>query len=249
VIDALFRREISTRFGAYKLGLLWLVLEPLVTVIMLGLILKPILGRAGEFDGIPYVFFILCGFMILKMITGPMSIAAGSITSNQGLLVFRQVQPIDAFISRFLFELISTLTAFGLFCIVAAYIGVELSFHNTLDLLLCFFINWCIGCGLGLWLGITSLKLREVEKINTFIQRPLLFCSCILFSLSSMPIEIQEILLYNPICHTAELSRMALFPSYQVDKVNYTYPALWAIGCLSYGLVTYHNNRHFLKQR
>lgn len=249
VIDALFRREISTRFGAYKLGLLWLVLEPLVTVIMLGVILKPILGRGADINGVPYAFFILCGFMVLKVITGPMSIATGAISSNQGLLVFKQVQPIDTFISRFLFELISSLSAFTLFCIVAIYIGVDLSLSNILNLLICFIINWCIGCGLGLWLGISALKFREIEKINTFIQRPLLFCSCILFSLSSMPLEIQSILLYNPICHTAELSRMALFPEYHVERVNFTYPLLWAISCLSYGLITYRNNRHFLKQR
>ena len=249
VIDALFRREISTRFGAYKLGLMWLILEPLISVIMLGLILKPILGRANDFDGIPYAFFILCGFMILKILTGPMSIAAGAITSNQGLLVFRQVQPIDTFISRFLFELISTLTAFGLFCIVAVYFGVELSFHHALLLLNCFLISWCIGCGLGLSIGINALKFREIEKVTLFMQRPLLFSSCILYSLSSMPPNIQQILLYNPIVHTAEVSRMALFPTYQVDNVNLIYPMFWAIGCLAYGLVTYNNNRHFLAQR
>jgi len=249
VIDALFRREVSSRFGAYKLGLMWLVLEPLITVLMLGIILRPLFGRGREFDGIPYAFFILCGFMVLKVITGSMSIAAGAITSNQGLLAFRQVQPIDTFIARFLFEFISNLAAFTLFCIVASYIGIQLSFQNLIPLVFCFFVSWCMGCGLGLFIGINALKFREIEKINLFMQRPLLFCSCIIFSLNSMPPEIQKLLLYNPIVHTAELSRMMLFPTYSVNQVNFVYPSICAIGFLSYGLVTYVNNRHFLAQR
>lgn len=248
VIDALFRREMSTRFGAYKLGLLWLIFEPLSTVIILGIILAPILARSAN-DQIPYAFFILCGFMILKCLTGPMNVAMGAISSNQGLLVFKQVQPIDAFISRFLFELFSSLLAFILFCGVAWAMGVALSFENALSLLACFLITWMMGCGLGLWLGINVLKFKEVEKINSFFQRPLLFCSCIIYSLTSMTPEIQHWLLFNPICHTAELSRMALFPDYYVPKVNFFYPSMWAIACLAYGLITYRNNRHFLKQR
>ena len=248
VIEALFRREMSTRFGAYKLGLLWLIIEPLASVIVLGFLLAPILPRSAS-DQIPYAFFILCGFMILKVFTAPMSIATGAINSNQGLLVFRQVQPIDTFIARFIFELVSTLLAFILFCVIAYFIGVNLTFNHSLTLLACFLISWCNGCGIGLWIGINSLKYKELEKVNTFVQRPLLFCSCILFSLTSMTPEIQEYLLLNPIVHTVEISRMALFPSYSAPKVNLMFPALCSIVCLAYGLITYRNNRHFLKQR
>jgi capsular polysaccharide transport system permease protein len=248
VIDALFRREISTRFGAYKLGLLWLIVEPLAAVILLGIILTPIMPRDASSE-VPYAFFILCGFMILKVLTGPMSIATGAITSNQGLLVFRQVQPIDTFIARFLFELFSTLFAFIIFCVVALYLDIPLSLNNLITLLACFVITWLMGCGLGLWLGISALKTREIEKVNSFIQRPLLFCSCVLFSLNSMNPEIQKWLLFNPVSHTAEISRQALFPSYQVPHVNLVFPSICAICCLASGLTTYRNNYHFLRLR
>jgi len=38
VVFALFLRELKTRFGAYKFGYVWLLLEPMAHVIVLSLI-------------------------------------------------------------------------------------------------------------------------------------------------------------------------------------------------------------------
>ena len=46
VIKALFKRELITRFGKYKLGAVWILLDPLLSVLFLGLILGPFLGRS-----------------------------------------------------------------------------------------------------------------------------------------------------------------------------------------------------------
>ncbi|MGB2561109.1 MAG: hypothetical protein ACPIG6_10965, partial [Akkermansiaceae bacterium] len=60
VIKALLKRELITRFGKYKLGAIWILTDPLLSVLYLGLILGPFMSRStGE---IPYIFFILCGF-------------------------------------------------------------------------------------------------------------------------------------------------------------------------------------------
>ena len=47
VLSALLHREAVTRFGKYKLGVLWLLVEPLTSVIVLGLVLGPIVGRTA----------------------------------------------------------------------------------------------------------------------------------------------------------------------------------------------------------
>ena len=84
VIKALFKRELITRFGKYKLGAVWILLDPLLSVLFLGLILGPFLGRSqGE---IPYIFFLLCGFMLLKMVTGPLTAGVAHISSTKGCL-------------------------------------------------------------------------------------------------------------------------------------------------------------------
>lgn len=248
VLVALLRREMSTRFGKYKLGLLWLVIEPLVAVIVLGLILSPFMGKSSDSDT-PFAFFMLCGVMILKCVTGPVNASLGAIGANKGLLVFRQLKPIDPFLARFIFEYISSLLSFTLFCLIGLLFDIKLSGDNLLLVLASFTIAWLMGCGLGLLFGINCLKFNELEKVNSFIQRPLFFCSCLFYSIESMPYKIQQVLLLNPIVHTVEVTRIGLFENYSPSQVNLTYPLLFAIVVLALGVVSYRNNTHYLTQR
>ena len=247
VTKALLKREMVTRFGKFKLGFFWMLIDPLVSVIVLGIILGPLLGRtSGE---IPYAFFLLCGFMLMKILTGPLNMSMGAISANQGLLVFKQVQALDPFIARFIFELLTNTFAFVTFCFIGYWIGIQISCSQILEVTACVIVTWAIGCGLGLTLGISCVKFKELEKIQGYIQRPLIFVSAVLYPIDSIPNEYAKILLLNPLVHTIELTRMNLFPGYHASNVNLYYPLLWAIVSLTLGMVTYRNNRHFLTQR
>jgi len=248
VILALLSREMSTRFGRYSLGAFWMVFEPLMSVVIMGVIMAPFTGRTS--GAVPYAFFMLCGFMMLRTLTGTMAVGSNTVQSNKDLFVYRQVQPLDPFIARFVFEFLTSVISFALFCFIGMWIGIELSGHNLITLLACFIATWITGCGLGLILGVHSMRIVELNKIQQFIQRPLLFTSCIFFSLDSMPYEARKALLWNPLVHTVELSRNALFPVYRIsDELNLTYPFVFASITLMLGLAAYNNNRNFLIQR
>jgi len=248
VIKALLIREAKTKLGKSHLGILWILLEPLATAIFMGILLSPLLGRtSGE---IPYAFFLLSGFIIMKCLTGPMGSSLKAIESNQGLLIFRQVEPIDPFIARFIFELMINSVAFTLFCVIGAWVGIPLSASHLFEVAYCFLVMSLIGFGLGLFLGVHVLQYKEIEKIFSYVTRPLVFMSCVFYPLSTIPIQYQPYLLYNPIVHGAEYVRQSLFPSlYEVPQVNLVYPSLFALGALTLGFITYRNNYHFLKQR
>ena len=247
VTKALLQRELITRFGKYKLGAIWVLVDPLLSVIVLGLMLGPFLGRSSGV--IPYPFFLLCGFMLLSIFTGPITASLNAISANQGLLVFKKVQAIDPFIARFLFQLFSNTAALIVFCIIAYWLGIVISLDRIPEAAFCVIVTWIIGSGLGLQLGIASLKFVELEKVIQYIQRPLLFLSAVLYPVDAIPPEARKYLLYNPLVHTIEYLRMTLFPSYVADNVNLYYPAAWALIASALGLMTYRNNRHFLTQR
>jgi capsular polysaccharide transport system permease protein len=247
VTKALLQRELITRFGKYKLGAIWILIDPLVSVIVLGIMLGPFLGRSSGV--VPYPFFLLCGFMLLSMLTGPINSGLSAISANQGLLVFKKVQAIDPFIARFIFLLLTNSAALIVFCIIAYWLGVVISLNHLPEAIICVILTWVIGSGLGLQLGVACLKFTELEKVIQYIQRPLLFVSAVLYPIDAIPPEIRKYLLYNPLVHTIECLRMALFPSYVVESVNLYYPAAWALIVSALGLMTYRNNRHFLTQR
>ncbi|MES2474376.1 MAG: ABC transporter permease [Verrucomicrobiota bacterium] len=247
VLVALLHREAVTRFGKYKLGVLWMLVEPLVSVIVVGLVLGPLVGRTGQ--DMPYAFFLLNGMILLEVVTGSMTSAMGAIGANQGLLVFPKVQPLDLLLARFVFELMSALFSFVIFCLLGMWWGITLSLGSLHVLLACFLITWLMGCGMGLILAVTSAYFESVEKIYAFVRRPLIFVSCVLYPLYGLPDVAKQIVLWNPLVHTIEMSRKCLFPLYHVTDISLVYPTMCAIVVLAIGLPLFHHHRHNLSHR
>ncbi len=246
VIRALFKREIAARFGKYQLGFFWMLLEPLIGVIVIGLVIGPIVGRAVI--GIPYGFFLLNSFLLLRLFTGTMNAGVSGISSDQGLLVYPTVKPIDPVLARFIYNLVTTLFSFVLFCIAAMWMGITISLNSLHILLITYLITWLTGCGFGFIFVVAAAHYNEVEKIVKFLQRPLLFLSAGFFPTYIMPTEVREILFYNPLVHSVELSRQALFPMYQVIGANLLYPSAFAVVVLSIGITYFRNNPNLISK-
>jgi len=245
VLNALLRREVSTRFGEYKLGFFWMLFEPLLGVVVIGVLIGSLAGRSVP--QIPYPFFLLNGMLLIRLFTGPLNTGINAIGSNQGLLVYPSVRPLDTFLARFLFELLTTFFSFGLFCIAGMWYGVDLSLARLDVVLASYLLVWLNGC--GLIFGVASSYHSEVDKVMLILQRPLLFVSAVLFPLTGMPASAQKMLLWNPVVHGIELSRNALFPHYPPGDSNLLYPAVTAIITVSLGLTFFHGARHHLSQR
>ncbi|RYD23718.1 MAG: hypothetical protein EOP88_03035 [Verrucomicrobiaceae bacterium] len=247
VIKALFIREVATRFGEYRLGFFWMLFEPILGVVVIGLVIGTLAARTVP--EIPYPFFVLNGMVFLRVFTGPMNDGMNAINSNQGLLVYPTVRPLDPFIARFMFDLITSAFSFILFCMAGMWWGIPLSLGHLHYVAIALLLTWMSGCGFGLIFGVAAAHFKEVEKIIPVLQRPLLFVSAVMFPMAALPEHAQDLLLHNPLVHTIELSRKALFPLYHSGEANFVYPTSFAIIVLAMGLAMFQNSKDFLSQR
>lgn len=247
VIKALLRREIISRFGKYRLGFLWMIFEPLLTTIVIGLIVGAITNR--KVNNIPYAYFLLNGVMQLQLFRSSWNVGLNAITNSQGLLVYPTVKPLDPFIARFLFQLMTMLFSVTLFYSVSLWVGVNISLANLHVVYGAYLLTWLCGCGFGLIFGVANFHFDEIQKFVPVIQRPLMIVSCVLYPSYSLPEFARQYLLWNPLVHTMEMSRKALFPLYYVPEANLGYPSAFAIIILGLGLVIFRNNRNFMTQR
>lgn len=247
VIRALFQREITTRFGQYRLGFIWMLMEPLLSVLVIGVVLGPVMG--SSMTEMPFAFFVLNGKLLLNLFTGPIDSGMQALKSNKGLLIYPNVRPLDPFLARYFYELITTLFAFVVFTLVAMLLGVQISLSHFHTLAGCYLITWLMGCGIGLIIAVASAHYNELEKVVDVITAPLIFISAVMFSISHIPPLYQKYLLWNPLVHPIEQARKALFPFYHAGDTGLYYPFVVAIVTLSLGLVLFHANRDFMTQQ
>jgi capsular polysaccharide transport system permease protein len=247
VLRALIGRQIKSRFGEYQLGFVWMILEPLTGVLVIGFVIGTLAQRTVP--EIPYVFFLLNGFMLMQLLIGCMNAGVSAVNAGKGLLVYPAVKPIDPFFARFLFQLIITIFAYSVFCLAALWLGVDFSLANLGTVLSCYLITWVIGSGLGLILGVSVAHYPEIEMVMNFLQRPILFISAVLFPASALSTQAREWLMWNPLVHTIEQARHALFPFYNATETNLLYPLICALVTLAMGLTMFQNNQQFLANR
>jgi capsular polysaccharide transport system permease protein len=164
------------------------------------------------------------------------------------LTVYPTVKPFDPILARFIYDLLTTLFSLVLFCTIGMWTGMEFALTGLDVIFAAYFITWLIGCGLGLIFGVMASHYKEVEQVVPVVFRPMMFVSAVFFPTNILPPATRDVYLYNPIVHTIELSRNALFPLYRVEGSNLLYPMVFAIIVLSIGIAYYEKNKYHLSQ-
>lgn len=237
-IRALFLRELQTRFGQFRLGYLWVLLEPLLTigvmVILFGSIMHKIL------PGIRYEIFLINGIIPFFMFRTGVSQAMSAVRSNQGLFSYKPVKPIDAMVARNLLELFLKFTAYISFSLVFILIGYDISFSNIPELLGYWLVLFVFMIGFSLIFMVLADFSKEIEKFVSVIFLLLYLMSGVLYSIQIIAPQYREYLLWNPLIHIFELMRHAVCPSYElVSGISFSYVVIWTIASLFIGLLLY----------
>lgn len=237
-IKALFLRELQTRFGQYRLGYLWVFLEPLINVGIMVLLFGTIMHRT--LPGMDYEVFLINGIIPFFMFKAGVSSSLSAVSSNQGLFSYRPVKPIDALLARNVLELFLSLSAYVFFSAIMLWFGFHISFDAIPQLLgywLSLFI-FMIACSL-VFLVVGHFS-KEINKFISILFLLLYFLSGIVYSLHIVPLEYQYYLLFNPLIHVIELMRHAVSPTYPLASgINLVYFWQWIVGTLFIGLLLY----------
>lgn len=236
-LKSLFFREIRTRFGKYRLGYFWAVLEPGAHLLVLMAIFGFIMHRT--MPDISFPVFLLNGIIPYFIFTNISNRSIGAIEANLGLFNYRPVKPIDTIIARAALETLIYAAVYAILMALVWVLGEEFSVTNVILLVLSWFLLIIFSCGVGLVFMVLGKTFPEVAKFLPIILKPLYFVSCIMFPIHSIPKEYWHYLLWNPIVHAVELSRESVVAGYTTDGVSLGYLALSALLMLFIGLALY----------
>lgn len=239
VVWALLLREIKTRFGRYRLGYAWALLEPASQVGVMLVLYELALGRSvGDFS---FGAFFVSGVTVFALFSNIATRSLSAIEANAGLLVHRPVHPIDTLMARTWLEGMIHLATFVVMLAAMPAIGDPFSFGDARPLALasalCALLAMLLGLGLALMvLGTVS---TEAAKLVPVAIRPLYLVSGVFFPLDSVPDPFRQWLSWSPLTQAIEQMRLALIGGYESELASPAYLWSCALVALFAGLAAF----------
>lgn len=223
----LVKKGIKLKYRRSYLGILWSLLEPLLTMIVLTIVFGTLLQRS---DDPTFPIYILCGRLLYSFYSSATKSSLTSMRRNASMIK-------KVYVPKYLYTLSSILYNFIIFLIsliVLVLVGAVLGLRPTIYLLqapvaLLLLLILTIGC--GMILATLGVFFRDLEYLWS-VMLMLIMYTCAIF----YPIErlIKSgwawILKYNPLFCIIDLFRSAVFG----EPMNMGY-LLYAAG---FGVVT-----------
>jgi capsular polysaccharide transport system permease protein len=202
-------RELVTRFGRENIGFLWMMVEPLLFAVLVGIVWRFIKGP--EEHGISVVAFVATGYIPLTLFRHVLGRSIRLFSANGSLMYHRQVKILDFMLVRFLIEVIGSMMAF---VFIAAVLMAVDEFPVPADVGT-LIIGWMIYC---LFTFAVCLVLAPLSEISDVLEKlvPVTTYIMIPFSgtfnmVSWLTPEAQNVMYYSPFVHPMEMIRYGVF--------------------------------------
>jgi capsular polysaccharide transport system permease protein len=244
VIGALMLRELTTRFGRENIGFLWVMVEPLLFAVLVGVLWRALKGPF-EF-GLDIIAFVVTGYLPLVMFRSAVNRGVKTFTANGGLMYHRQIKILDLLLVRFAIEVIGHSMAYLFIAVFLSVFGIFPVPYDMGFLLLGGFYYALFTFSIMLLVSPLSEMSELMEKIvpvTTYLMIPF---SGAFYLMSALSPEAREVLLYSPPVHGMEMMRYGVFGPSIDPHFDYLYPLAFCMPCIAIGLVLCRRVRRIL---
>ncbi|AUU86882.1 ABC transporter [Leclercia sp. LSNIH1] len=237
VTFGLLIRELKTRFGSYRLGYSWALLDPLLMIGAFSLIFG--MRSSGGFGGVPAPLFITASYLPFLFFRNVVSKMQSAVTANMGLFCYRQVTPFATFIARFILEVIIGLVVGCILVLGLLWCGINAIPNDPLLVIIIYSLLMIFSFSLGIIFCVLSNLFKEADKFLGLIMMPLMFISCVMYPLATIPAQYQHWFLWNPLVHAVELVRCGWISGYVSPNVSWTYFSGLTLVLLTFAMSCY----------
>ena len=194
LLEELVKRDFKKKYKRTYLGMLWSVLSPLMSLLIMRIVFTHFFGR----DNPHYTTYLFCGTLIFNYFSESSSQGMMSLLGNSGIFSKVNVPKYLFLFSRNVQTLINfglTLVVFFLFCALD-HITFTWKFLCLLYPVCCFVV---FNIGVGLVLSALYVFFRDVQYLWSIFVQLLMYLSAIFYSIDSFSPRIQNLFLVNPI--------------------------------------------------
>jgi ABC-2 type transport system permease protein len=234
LIALLVKRDIAIRYKRSFLGLLWTLLNPLLTSLVLWFVFINIFSARLP-DGTEFAPYLLAGVLLITFFIQGFNQAADSIAQGSGILMKIYVPPQVFAFAGALSNAVNF--CFGLFALAfVSYItaaGVALSFPLTI--LVIFFMLIYIT-GLGLLVSIAYVRYDDTRSIFAILISFMMYLSPIFYPKEILSGTMLEVVNANPLTSFLDVFRYVFSGTGSASWADWAYMAGVSITVLFIGI-------------
>jgi len=201
-------RDILVRYKQTMIGVVWALLRPFLTMVVLSVVFGSLAKLPSE-GGAPYPILVFSGMLPWQFFSNSLTGASNSLISNANLIskVYfpRLIVPTSAVIVSFVDFLVSVIILMGLMI----WYNFVPSWH-ILTLPVFVAIAFAASMGAGLWLATLNVQYRDFRYIVPFIVQFGLYISPVGFSSSVVPEQWRWLYSLNPMVGVIDGFRWAI---------------------------------------
>lgn len=238
LLSELVKKDIKLKYRRSKLGILWTLLEPLLTMIVMSIVFSELKGNTDR----TFPVYVLTGRLLYSYFSNGTRVAARSIRSNSSMMrkvyIPKYMYPLSSILSNFVIFLISLIVL----VVVTLVLRIKVTPH-VLEAIYPLTILFFMTLGVGLILATLEVFFRDLEYLWSVVLMIIMYCCAIFYPAEMLKGKKSFILDFNPLYALIKNFRNAVLYGTEPDFRALTYAGVFSIIALCIGVVAFYKKQ------
>ena len=209
LIFSFAKRDLKARFVQTKLGVLWMIIQPLIALTIFTIFFDQLIKL--ETGNVPYVAFAFSGMTLWYFFTNMVNSAGTALISSQELIRKVYFPKILLPISKVVVATIEFFVAFSLLIIIMLILGMDFS-PKIAFFPIAILMTILVGSCFAIWLNILTIKKRDLQHLIPYLTNFGIWITPVFYPTTLIPEAFRDYIYYiNPIATTIDFLRSMLF--------------------------------------
>lgn len=244
VIRQLTARELKRKYARSYLGVIWSVLNPLLSMVVLSLIFSQLFRRSIE----NYPIYYLTGNILWQAFTGATNSSMTSLVDNK-MLLLKVKFPMELFIlTRVYTALINLGYSLIAYVIMLFVFQVSPKWTMLFSPLIILFL-FLFSLGISYMLATAYVFFGDVKHLYTVLLTIWMYCSAIFYPVEQLQGIIRVVIWNNPLYTFIHCMRKAVMMGALPERIEWFQMLFWSLGVYAIGSLIFQKNRNRIMQK
>lgn len=243
-IRQLVSREVKRKYARSYLGIVWSVLNPLMTMAVMSMIFSTMFRRSIE----NFPIYYLTGSIFWQLFSTATNTAMSALVDNKNLLM-KVKMPKQTFIMA---REYTALTNFGYTCIAYVLMLLVFRIEPSWTMLLFPIPVLCIlmfSMGIGYFLSILYVFFGDIKYLYSVILTLWMYLSAIFYPVDQLPEQVASLVGMNPIYVCVNFARQIVMYQTVPEIAEWLKMILWGVGVFVFGYLFFKKNENKVMQK